>query len=472
MPYGSLYNETNYFKSINSLGRIGAWQQVDAKPIIRNNDTLDIHFFLVPNIKQNYSIELEASLNTADIGIGNLWGLSTNLGYNNKNVWKRAIQSVASLRTGIELNLFNSSSPELLQTFLVSLGHTYVFPKLIVPFKGWKALDKIEDKKTLFGVSGTYVDRRGYYLQKSLVTNWGYEWKKGKNLWIYKPFNLELYKIDTLDGLRELFITNPFLRSSFNSGNVISQTLSLVKNFNNAHNPDKSHYLHIGIEESGALVGLINGVQNNIYRFIKTEAEYRQVVKIKRSVLAYRALLGLGYNYGKDSVQDLTLPVFKQFSAGGPYSMRAWPLRQLGLGSSTLTDSDTSSNSYRDRFGDMRFEANVEYRFPLATIAGVKLATALFADMGNIWSLKPIPLDPSAQFSFSNFTRDLAIGIGTGIRVDFSYFLIRLDWAYRVKDPARQYNNGWMTEFQWFENRPNGLKVNNYALQLGIGLPF
>ncbi len=68
--------------------------------------------------------------------------------------------------------------------------------------------------------------------------------------------------------------------------------------------------------------------------------------------------------------------------------------------------------------------------------------------------------------------KDLAIGVGTGLRIDFSYFLIRLDFAYKLKDPARQYNNGWADRFQWFENRTNGLKVNNYAVQLGIGLPF
>ena len=80
--------------------------------------------------------------------------------------------------------------------------------------------------------------------------------------------------------------------------------------------------------------------------------------------------------------------------------------------------------------------------------------------------------DPEARFSFENLTKDLALGVGTGLRIDFSYFLIRFDLAYKVKDPARQYNNGWADKFQWFENRSNGLKVNNYAVQLGIGLPF
>ncbi|MCA6450187.1 MAG: BamA/TamA family outer membrane protein [Chitinophagaceae bacterium] len=469
---GTLYNENDYFKSINTLGQIGAWQQVDARPVIRGKDSLDVYFFLAPAIKQNFTVDLEGSRNTADFGLGNLWGISTNFAYNNKNVWKSAVQSLTTLRTGVELNLLTSDKSRLLQTFLVNVGHTYAFPKLIVPFKNWRALNRLDNKKTLFSINGSYVDRRDFYKLRSLVTSWGYEWKKGNNTWLYKPLNVELYSIDTLDGLRRLFDSIPFLRSSFNSGRVISQSLSLVRNFINSNNPNRSHYMRIGLEEAGGLFSLFGGVRNQIYRYVKLEAEYRESIKMRKTELAFRAFAGVGYNYGNDTLRDRTLPFFKQFSAGGPYSMRAWGLRQLGLGSSKQSEASASANSYRDRFGDFQLEANIEYRYPLGTIAGVKIGSALFADIGNIWNLKSNNVDPEAKFSFKNLGRDLAIGVGTGVRVDFSYFLIRLDLAYKVKDPARQYNNGWMDQFQWTENRANGLKIPNYALQLGIGLPF
>jgi outer membrane protein insertion porin family len=472
MRNGDLYNESDYFKSINTLGQLGAWQQVDARPKIRDKDTLDMYFFLVPAAKQSYGIDLEGSRNTADIGLGNLWGVTTSLTYNNRNVWKSAIQSVATLRTGVELNLLTSNQDRLLQTFLISLGHTYAFPKLIQPFKNWRALNKLDNKRTLFTVNGSYVDRRDYYRLRSLVTSWGYEWKKGNNVWLYKPFNLELYGIDTLHGLDTLFKINPFLRTSFNSGKVLSQNLTLIRNFTNVNNPNKSHYIRLGIEEAGGLFGLIGGLRDQIYRYIKIEAEYRQSIKMNKTELAYRAYAGFGYNYGNDTLRDKTLPFFKQFSAGGPYSMRAWGLRQLGLGSSLQSEADTSQNGYRDRFGDMQLEANVEYRFPLATIAGIKIGSALFADIGNVWNVKSNQVDPKARFNFKNLLNDLAIGVGTGVRIDFSYFLIRFDMAYKLKDPARQYNNGWAQKLLWTEYRPNGLKVNNVGFQLGIGLPF
>ena len=207
-----------------------------------------------------------------------------------------------------------------------------------------------------------------------------------------------------------------------------------------------------------------------MYKYLKFEAEYRFVQKQPKSEIAYRLFSGVGIPLGGKS-----LPFFKQYSAGGPYSMRAWGLRQLGLGSSILNDT-IPATSFRDRFGDMQLEANFEYRFNVATIGPMKLASTLFTDIGNVWNVKKDAADPDAEFSLNHFTKDIAIALGTGLRLDFSYFLIRVDFAYKVKDPGRITNNGWMSikDFTWKEVRNNQGKteIRNYAFQLGIGLPF
>ena len=152
--------------------------------------------------------------------------------------------------------------------------------------------------------------------------------------------------------------------------------------------------------------------------------------------------------------------------------MRAWGLRQLGLGSSLA--SDTTTNGYTDRYGDLAIEGNLEYRFQLGIINGIKIGSAIYTDMGNIWNIRNQSNDPNSTFKLSTLGKDLAVGVGTGLRVDFNYFLIRVDMAYRVKDPDRLYNNGWMSvkNFEWTSTRQNGVEVHNYAVQLGIGLPF
>ncbi|NCI46121.1 translocation and assembly module lipoprotein TamL [Sediminibacterium soli] len=469
---GDLYNEANYFKTINTLGQLGAWQQVDGKAVPRGRDTLDLYYFLIPAVKQSYTLGLEASRNTADIGLGNLWGFTGNIEYTNRNVWKGAIQSLTTFRTGVELNILTSNQDPLVQTFLIGLGHTYSFPRLIQPFSRWRALNRLDNKRTLFSINGSYVDRREYYQLRSLVTNWGYEWKKGNNVWLYRPLNLEFYALDKLAKLDTLIKQNPFLKTSFNEGRIISQSVSLLRSVTSARNPRASHRIRLSLEEAGGLFGLIPGLQDNIYRYVKAEAEFTRMIKFRRTELAWHLFGGAGYSYGGDTATNQTMPFFKQFSAGGPYSMRAWGLRQLGLGSSTLAEQDTAKNSYRDRFGDMRLEANIEYRFPITTIAGAQVSSALFADIGNVWNVKRSDIDPMAAFSFSNLYRDLAVGVGTGIRMDFSYFLIRVDCGFKLKDPLRPTPGGWANSISWNEYRTNGLKVNNYAIQLGIGLPF
>ncbi|MDP1971854.1 MAG: BamA/TamA family outer membrane protein, partial [Sediminibacterium sp.] len=322
---GDVYNEEKYFKTANALGQLSAWQNIDIRPEIRNRDTLDMYFFMTPAVKQSFTVDLEASRNIADIGVTNLLGITTNLSYNNRNVWKNAIQSIATFRTGVELNILSSSNQpdQLLQTFLINVGHTYIFPGIIQPFKRWKGLDKIDNRRTLWSVNGGYVDRRNFYRVRNLTTSFGYEWKKGNNSFLYKPINVELYSIDKLDSLDQLIIKNPFLKASFNEGSIVSQSLSFVRTTNGSKNPNKNKFYRLAVEEAGGLFGFIPGLQGNIYRYLKVETEYKQSVKFAKSELAYRAFAGIGYNYGGDTIIGPTLPFYKQFSAGGPNSMRA-----------------------------------------------------------------------------------------------------------------------------------------------------
>src|SRR5258708_15255039 len=98
-----------------------------------------------------------------------------------------------------------------------------------------------------------------------------------------------------------------------------------------------------------------------------------------------RAYAGAGFAYGRDgNGYEQTLPFYKAYFAGGPNSMRGWQVRQLGLGSSKYYDTTTST--FTDRFGDVQLEGNIEYRFPLATIFGIKIKSAIYTDVGNIWN--------------------------------------------------------------------------------------
>ncbi len=471
---GDLFNENAYFQTLNNFSSLGAWQQVDARTTLQN-DSVYLHYFLMPSLRHSLNFDIEGSRNNSQLVAGNLLGLSTSVTFRDRNVQKKSISSISNARAGIELNV-NNGNDNLTQTLLFNLGHTYSFPNLIIPFVPKRTTYTNQNRSTL-SLNGAYIDRLNYYKLRSFITNWGYELKKNKNgnenIWTYKPINIELYRLTKFSKLDSLIILNPFLRSSFNEGNVISQTFNYFSTGTSLKNSNQNNYLRIGIEEAGGLTGLFNGASSRIYRYIKAEIELRKLYKYQYTELAWRFMGGWGNNYSNDPVLKGQLPFFKQFTAGGPYSMRAWGLRQLGLGSSQFYDTSLKSQSF-DRFGDFQLEANLEYRFPLFQWGSYKIGSAVYTDIGNIWNIRNTELDPAAGFKFDKLYKDIAVAVGTGIRMDFNYFIIRIDYALKMKDPTRLQNDGWLDilNLKWAEVKPNGVKVNNYALQFGIGLPF
>jgi len=471
---GDLFNENVYFQTLNNFSSLGPWQQVDARTTLQN-DSVYLHYFLTPSLRYSFNFDVEGSKNNSQLVSGNLLGLSTSVTFRDRNVRKKSIISISSARTGIELNV-NNGNENLAQTLLFNVGHTYSFPNLIIPFVP-KRTNYPNQTRSTFSINGAYIDRLNYYKLKSFTTNWGYELKKNRNgeenTWTYKPVNVELYHLNKFSKLDSLLILNPFLRSSFNEGNVISQTFNYLHTGTSLKNPNQNNYLRIGIEEAGGLTGLIPGASSRIYRYIKAEIELRKLYKYQYTELAWRFMGGWGNNYSNDPVLKGQLPFFKQFTAGGPYSMRAWGLRQLGLGSSQFYDTSSKSQSF-DRFGDLQLETNLEYRFPLFQWGSYKIGSAVYTDIGNIWNTRETELDPKAGFKLDRLYKDIAVAVGTGIRMDFNYFIIRIDYALKMKDPTRLQNDGWLDirNLKWAEVKPNGVKVNNYALQFGIGLPF
>jgi outer membrane protein assembly factor BamA len=482
---GRIYNDSLFFKTLNNLNQIGAWQQVDTRAYIRNDSLIDLHFFLTPAIKQNIRYDFELSRNTGDIlTTNNLYGIALNVAYRNRNVWKRAVQSVTNFRTGVEFNLAGDASGNgsVLQTLQFSLGQAYTFPRFVAPAFFTIRSRRLDQVRTTFSINGTYSDRWQYFRLSSLVGGVGYSWSKANKFWEYKPLNVELYSLTKQPLLDSAILLNPYLKNAFNTGTVLSQQLALSFAYRDKNIANATNLVRFAVEESGTLLGLIPGLHDKIYRYAKFEATFVKSFSFYNNTsLAMRAYGGIGFNYNQNGKYGNSLPFYKQFFGGGPNSMRAWGLRQLGLGSSLLSDT---SGTFRDRYGDMQLEGNIEYRFPLFAVGNsFKVNSALFTDFGNVWSVRKDTTNPQGQFSFNRFGKDLAIAVGTGLRFDFQYFTIRLDFGLKLKDPARLENNGWLdvSHFTWRNNEfdirnppVTGTKVyrNNYGFQLGIGLPF
>jgi len=469
---GELYNERLFFKTINTLNQMGPWQQVEIRDSLRQ-DTVDFHVFLTPNKKRNIKFNLELTRSSGDFAASNnLFGLGGNATYLDRNFLHKAIQWVTTPRASVELNL--DSKQDLLQTVQGGLGTSFIIPHLIHPFrflhlfpKSAEREKKFDAARAVINLNASYTERKDFYRLRSLTFNLGNE-KTWKNLTTAFRFpNIELYSLDVLPELAAAFQTNPFLRTAFNTGSVVSVIGTLNWGIPSAK-PNRSHNLRLGGEYAGlTLPWWSSALEKNLFHYIKGEAEFTNNWQIRSRTLVGRVFLGIGYNLSHDPVNGKTLPFFKQFIAGGPNSMRAWGLRQLGLGSSKLSDT---SPTFRDRFGDLQLEFNGEYRFPIADVSGTKFSSAIFGDLGNIWNIKEDPTNPQGTFKFSRFYNDLALAIGTGLRVNVANFLFRIDFALKAKDPARREYNGWLNplKFTW----KNENDRTNYAFQIGIGLPF
>lgn len=483
---GSVYSQRRYYRVINTFNQLGAWQNVDLALKERYDSVplLDAVLRLYPAMKHSLNVDFETSRNVSDfLSQGTYFGLGLNFRLLNRNAYREAIQTSTNARFGIEIGT------NLVQTLQASLSHNIYFPKIILPkfLLDWfprktDGNERTIARRTVLNLTGAYTDRRDFFRAPSFNTSWGYEWTRRRTRasdpdnvaqrwtksYVLTPLNFEYTDLHKTDSLRKLEQDIPAYRFAFNDGMIISTIFSATAG--RQYDNDRKFTLIRGrIEESGALFGLIKSLElGDLSRFVKIDGEFKHYINHRRSSWAFRAFGGVAFIYGKTDtagtiVKEYNLPFFKAFFAGGPYSMRAWQVRRLGPGSSTIYDLTDTTRV--DRFGNMQLEFNVEYRFNITTIAGVKVNSALFTDIGNIWSKEfqnGVEV-PEASFKLSRLYKDIAVGAGTSLRLDFEFFLIRLDWAYRLKNPRyASINNGWFQK----------LDLASGQLQLGIGYPF
>jgi len=456
---GDLYSQRNYLKTLNRYNSIGAWRLVAIDPIPRGNtDTVDFVVKLTPARKYISEINLEGSQNWGStLTAGNLIGVNYRL--QNRNFARGANQSNTSLRYGIEL-----AEERFIRTHQFSFGQTINFPRLLPRFGVPEALK--ENVRTTFVFNANYINRFEFYNITSFNGSWGYEFNwKNKLLGIRIP-NIELAVLKRLKGLQELIDRNRSYEYIFNDGLVSSNIINFTITGNKK---DVTNYARFNTEYSGLLLGLIGSdkIQDQLYRYIKLDADLRKTISRRRTALAFRFFSGAGFGLpfkdrDTNDQSNFYLPFFKAYYAGGANSMRAWQLRKLGPGSTKRPFDLTEAP---ERFGDMQLEFNTEYRFFLADIRGVLLNSALFADIGNIWYLRENEDFPNGHFRPHRLIRDLAVGVGTGLRIDFGLFLIRLDYAHKAKNPNSE-ENRWFPEW---ENNPDNSRFKNLRQNLGKG---
>jgi outer membrane protein insertion porin family len=483
---GDVYNQLDYYRTINSFAKIGAWQSVNIQiqDVKDSTGLIDLVVELVPTRKFGFDANLESSYSInsnnnslVNATVGNVLGFSGNVSLVNRNVGREAIRMSHALRAGVELNVGNASKNGLINSNDFSYNNGIAIPRLITPFR--KTNNKrLLAQQTIINTNLSYINRINLFNLQSVNFSAGYEWTNRPNRkYTFKLVNIEFtYLYNESDNFRQTLLDNPFLLSSFTTALVAGHSFSYASTYYNTKHTGRQRNFKGNAEISGIFPGFIK----NLRRFIKLDAEYTYTKNYPKSTIVARAFGGVGIPLSKD---ETSLPFFKQYFGGGSNSMRGWPIRGLGRGAQPIPPFSNRTTTLNDRTGDIQLEGNFEYRYNIASIIpnSIVLKGALFVDAGNIWNFKNSTLDKrrdSTQFNPKYFYNQLAVSAGTGFRIDFSYFLIRLDLALRVKRPDIDKYNGWQLPSLNYKNLLSGNEANrqwryeNFNFTIGINYPF
>ena len=454
---GDVYSADEINRTYSRLTALKVFSSVNIGMTPVDTDLVDCSISMAQSKLQGFKFNLESSVNSTG-----LFGVSPQVSYYHKNIFRGGEWLNLSFMGNFQFK-FNDDVRS--NEFGVSAGLS--FPKFFpLPYRFFKGAIPRTD------VNLTYnYQSRPEYTRNIISVTYGYNGNL-KRRFFYQAYPLQMNVVRLFD-LDEKFykslVNDPFLLNAYQDHFDFGSGATLYYTTNPDNTPKVPHfYSRFQFDIAGNLLSAFkplmekksNGqgmIWNTPFsQFVRGEITLSKtwfLGKKSKQSIATRLQAGAGYAYGNST----SLPFEKHFYAGGSNSLRGWQARTVGPGTAPRDTSFVIPN----QTGDMKLEANIEYRFDLFW----KLAGALFIDAGNVWTLKADDTEEGQQslFSWKDFGSSIAANWGAGIRLDFGFLLLRVDMGLKVHDPARQQR--WVNPGEWF-------KGDNYALHFGVGYPF
>lgn len=420
---------------------------------------IDCNIYCTPALKQSAKVEVEASSTST------FYGFSATLGYSNKNVFRGAEAFDIAARFGFEFMYARDVKKRSAQELGITAGLS--FPRFLAPFHTSPGM-KISQPRTRLELAFDYQNRP-YYRRNIFTTRWAYSWQQGdRSSIVIRPVDINWIDVKEVDEQFLADIDNQYLRTSFESQLTAGLSASFIYNTQRSDFDQNVTIVRANLESAGNLIqGLehlfskpaagkdyyeILGVRYSQYVRAELSASHKIDLGHKMA-LAGRLFGGVGVTYGNS--MGRSIPFDRMFYCGGANSMRGWVPRTLGPGNKPMVE-DTS---YPSQVGDVRLEANLEFRFPIWWI----FHGALFLDAGNVWYLRDTEdSSPEEVFRFNNFYRQLGFNTGAGLRIDATFVILRFDLGIQLHNPGRPEGERWIHNFKW----------SNMALNFGVGYPF
>ncbi len=494
---GKLYSKEKIDLTYKRIGQLGVTKNVYISlspkntPLPDGTYPLDDHINLNPAPRQSL-MYLQKVTNRSGYA-----GIFANMAYHHRNLFGGAENLDIRILTGFEasqlLGASGTGSTEeniqnnfKLNTFEVGPQISITLPRLF-PFS-YGVSDKSSEPVTTFQATYNFQTRPDYerYLTQVSI-DWSFienpdkrskiniEWAEFSIIKIDKSSTFENY----IASFNDQFLANSY-QNHFIAASKVGITINTQKN-----KFQRFYYYYNGllIEGAGnALRGMYNWLspesKNELGSYEIKEIRFAQYLKSDhdirlyfskdtRNSVVFRAFTGCAI-----PLKNLeSIPFEKSYFVGGSNGIRAWQARTLGVGSYRDTNNVVSFNN----IGDIKLEFNLEYRFKI----NKKIQPAFFLDAGNIWLLNEDPSRPNAQFNPDRFYKEIAVGAGAGLRLDFDFFIVRLDVGVPLKDPQKIEGERWAwqpkDEYNAFVakyfNNTSGYKVKS-VVNFGIGFPF
>lgn len=470
---GDLYKRSDHNLSLSRLTTLGVYKFVKARfePTPGSDSLLNAYYYLTPTLPKS----LRASVSALTKSPINSTGGELTLSWRNRNTFKGAELLTVSAYAGLEDQF--SSTVHVSTRRLGAEANLYV-PRIIAPFRFRTNSSYIPQTKFTLGYE--LFNRTTEYLLTSVRGSFGYVWKEN----VKSEHTLNLININSVqpahitDSFKMAMDTNILLARSIEKQFIIGSIYNY--NYNTLNKPNainKRHnfYFNGNLDLSGNLLGLATsanynkGKEKQIFntpfsQYTRVELEFRHQLRFGQfSSFNTRLLGGIAYAYGNSP----NVPFIKEFFAGGTSDIRSFRARTLGPGS--YYAGNPRDSFIADQPGDIKLELNAEYRAKLFSI----VRGALFVDAGNVWTRKEDPTRPGSQFT-NQFLKQMAVGVGAGLRFDINILVLRLDVAIPVRipyySPANPEGSGWV--FDQIDFSSKDWRRNNIVYNLAIGYPF
>ena len=461
---GDLYNRTNHNLSLNRLVNLGTFKFVKNQFKVSDTigDYLDTYYYLTPLPQKSIRVEILAKTNSA-----NYTGTELNVNWSNRNTFHAAELLSITAFGGAEVQLGGKNNG--FNVFRIGSEANLIWPRIIAPFKFESASGFVPRTKATIGYE--YQNRTQLYSLQTFKAAFGYSWKENER----KEHQLNITEITFASPQNVTDLYNQQASQNTSLKNVIEKQLIFGPTYsysytNTMQKKRKNTIFYKGsIDFSGNIAGLITGANIKkgdvvkvlgipFSQYLKIQNEFKHNYKINQnSQISSRIIAGVAFAYGNSD----EIPFSKQFFIGGTNSLRAFRSRSLGPGS--YDGSNETTSFLPDQSGDVKLEMNTEYRSKIYRF----INGALFVDAGNIWLLNDEK--PGGKFS-KDFLKEIAVGVGAGLRFDFNFLVLRTDLAFPIRKPYLPDGQRWVLDQVNFGS--GSWRKDNLVFNLAIGYPF